>query len=226
MKPLIITKFLSIVCVLFSGYTFAVVQHSEDSSIVGKVFGDTICFNSDGAILELSECDGSVNDEGMVTSVGNPIWKWKGTSPSGINGCGVTAVNPVTSATCPFYLNSNFADCPFEKYVLIQTTQSGHYWAIKANSPCSAVATPERAGLVPCRKTDAFDTVNGCYAASPSEISIEGGFIKLDTSIAPPPEEHCLEIAHEGRMVVDSLNGILYICTEAGWEPITTDTIP
>ena len=222
MKPLIFTKFLSIVCVLFSGYTFADVAHPEDPNIVGGVFGGTVCFNSDGAVADLSECDGLGFDEGMVTSVGNPVWKWKGLSPSGINGCGVAAVNPVTNATCPLSIDTNFADCPFNKYVLVQTTVSGHYWAIKANSLCSAIATPEATGLVPCRTTDAFDTVYGCIEPDPPEISIEDGFIKLDTT-TEPPAAYCLETAHEGRMVVDSVNGILYICTQERWEPITTD---
>ena len=221
MKPHIISKILSIVCVIFCGYTSADVVHPEDPSIVGGVFGGTVCFNNDGQVLSTSECDGFGADEGMMTRTA--LWWWRGESPSGINGCGLAPVNPVSGATCPFYIDEDFANCPFDKYVLVQTTDSGHYWAVKANSNCTAIALPESTGLIPCRTTDAFDPVYGCIEPSPSEITIEGGFIKLDTSTARPPEVHCLESAHEGRMVVDSVNGKLYICTDIGWESITTD---
>ncbi|MGD9264361.1 MAG: hypothetical protein PVJ71_01150, partial [Lysobacterales bacterium] len=103
------------------------------------------------------------------------------------------------------------------------TTGSGHYWAVKANSQCDAIATPESTGLVPCLATDAFDPIYGCYAPNPPVITVEDGFIKLDTSSAPPSGAHCDESADEGRMVADTVNGILYICTAIGWEPIRTD---
>ena len=224
MKHLIFTKFLSVVCVLFSGYTFADVAHPEDPNIVGGVFGHEVCFNSDGAVDGISECDGSDVDEGRL---GAYLFWWRGMGASGINGCGLDAVNPVSSATCPFYdLDFGFTNASFDKYVLVQTTGSvGHYWAVLADDT-GTIATPETTSLVPCLTTDAFDPDYGCYAPSPPEISIEDGFIKLDTSTAPPNDVHCLETAHEGRMVVDSVHGKLYICTEVGWESITTDKIP
>ena len=154
----------------------------------------------------------------------NTTSDFPGLVPSGINGCGLAAVNPVSSATCPYTIDTWFEeDCPFDKFVLVQTTGSGHYWAVKANSQCDAIATPESTGLVPCLATDAFDSIYGCYAPNPPVITVEDGFIKLDTSSAPPSGAHCDESADEGRMVADTVNGILYICTAIGWEPIRTD---
>lgn len=50
------------------------------------------------------------------------------------------------------------------------------------------------------------------------EISVEGGYIKLDvTSGNLPPSEDCNDGKHNGRMVLDNVNGILYLCTESGW---------
>jgi len=223
MKPHTFLQILSIAWLLICGHTFAYVVHPEDASIVGGVFDDTACFNSDGAVASLSECDGGVVDEGMVRNVGG-IWKWMAVGPSGINGCGIDPVNPVSSAICEFKTNDEvIADCPFDQYVLVQTTASGHYWAVKANSSCTAIATPEATGLVPCLTSDAFDPVYGCIEPIPSEITIDGGFIKLDTSTERPPAVHCLENAHEGRMIMDSVHGKLYICTDVGWESFTTD---
>lgn len=49
-------------------------------------------------------------------------------------------------------------------------------------------------------------------------IQVEGSYIKLETLEGqPPPDEHCANNTHDGRMVVDSVNDLLYICTQSGW---------
>jgi hypothetical protein len=50
------------------------------------------------------------------------------------------------------------------------------------------------------------------------QISIENGFIKLDTTNgATPLAIDCSSDAHNGRMVFDEMNELLYICTPSGW---------
>jgi subtilisin-like proprotein convertase family protein len=53
----------------------------------------------------------------------------------------------------------------------------------------------------------------------PSLIEISGGYISLDvTNGAPPINADCEEPAHEGRMVYDNVNSVLYICSSTGWQ--------
>lgn len=50
------------------------------------------------------------------------------------------------------------------------------------------------------------------------EISVEDGFIKLDTTGGYlPMENDCIVSEHYGRMVLDEVNGNIYICAELGW---------
>ena len=51
----------------------------------------------------------------------------------------------------------------------------------------------------------------------PPVMTIETGYIQLDTYGEAPPAPHCADITHQGRMVIDSVNGLIYICTETGW---------
>lgn len=49
------------------------------------------------------------------------------------------------------------------------------------------------------------------------QISINGGYIKLDINIGvPPPDSDCTLSEHAGRMVYDPVGKILYIC-DTGW---------
>lgn len=196
--------------------------HPENTNIVGLVLGNAVCFNNDGAVAGSGECDVSSVDEGFVTTDGN----WKGGVFSGINGCGASAVNPVSSATCPF-TQTYFYPCTNDEYVLVQTTKSSHFWAVKANADCTGVATPETTGLVPCRLTDAFDAVTGCVGRTTNQtgISVKGSYIQLETTTAPPTE-HCVDITHHGRMVVDSEYDLLYICTQSGWTTTSLTPVP
>lgn len=52
---------------------------------------------------------------------------------------------------------------------------------------------------------------------NPPVMTIESGYIQLDTYGEAPPFLHCADITHQGRMVIDSVNGLIYICTESGW---------
>lgn len=50
------------------------------------------------------------------------------------------------------------------------------------------------------------------------EISVVDGFIKLDiANEGEPLNADCSSNSHEGRMVLDSDAGILYLCTSSGW---------
>lgn len=193
-------------------------MHPEDNAIVALVDGADVCFNNDGNLTSISECDNSGVDEGFA---GIESSNWFGGDLSGINVCDTLAVNPVSSATCvPSF--GGFAACQANQYVLLQTTGSNHHFAVKANASCTMIATPDSTGLVPCLATDAFDTIEGCVPGNPPVISVDEGFFQLDSDSAPPAS-HCADSSHEGRMVVDSQNGLLYICTQAGWTKITPD---
>lgn len=55
--------------------------------------------------------------------------------------------------------------------------------------------------------------------AIPPQISIEGGYIKLDTiGDALPHISHCNDPGHYGRMIYAELNSSLYICGPFGWD--------
>lgn len=51
-----------------------------------------------------------------------------------------------------------------------------------------------------------------------SLLSLGHGYLKLGTTGGyPPPPEDCLESVHDGRIVVDEVNQIIYLCTSSGW---------
>ena len=207
---------LGIVSVLFGGVAHAFLAHTENNNIVGISDGDSVCFNNDGAIASISECSTTIVDEGLVYSFNS---YWNGGGGSGINGCGTDPVNPVSSAICP-YTKTSFDFCINSKFVLVQTIRSGHYWVVKANSDCTGIETPETTGLVPCLSTDSFHPDTGCTRSPPSPnppvIGIEGGYLKPN-AMTVPPDEHCDDVEHVGRIVVDGRNDIIYVCTPTGW---------
>lgn len=220
MRKTMRTSVIALFFILFSGHVHAMVAHTEDPNIVGFRTFSLICFNNDGAIADFSECDNSAVDEGKV-GINAAQVKWQGVSDSGILACGAGAVNPVSSANCPFSVGF-FDDCVPNEYVLVKTTKSGHFWALRANSDCTWVGDSEATGLFPCLQTDAFDAVSGC-APDATQISVEDGYIKAETD-TDPPISHCINTSHYGRMVVDSSGfGGLHICTQNGWEYISTD---
>ncbi|EGV32501.1 hypothetical protein ThidrDRAFT_1351 [Thiorhodococcus drewsii AZ1] len=50
-------------------------------------------------------------------------------------------------------------------------------------------------------------------------ITIGKGFVDLDiTNGLHPDTSYCKDDHHYGRLVVDEVNSILYICTQAGWD--------
>lgn len=213
MNPNALAVISTIVCFLFSDNANAEdIHHPENTGIVGIVTQHAACFNNDGAIALTAECNGSAADEGFVSV--NYSAGWVGGSLSHINGCGVDAVDPVSSATCPNTYSDTFAICTNNEYVLVQTTKSGHFWAVKANYDCGLIAE-----LVPCLSTDAFEHDNGCIPKQDnlSMITVKGGYIQLETTVLTPAATHCAAAAHEGRMIVDTVNDLLYICTQSGW---------
>lgn len=59
----------------------------------------------------------------------------------------------------------------------------------------------------------------GANTGNKPQISIVGGFIKLDTTNGNEPSaSDCSNDEHDGRMVFDDVNGILHICSDAGWK--------
>jgi hypothetical protein len=223
MKRIPFAVILIIVGVVFYGNANATVVHPENPNIVGKLVSDqVICFNNDGVVTGIEDCltPGSPFDEGRLAIDPQQPGEanWVGGAGSGINGCGTVPVDPVSSAVCPITFEpSHFATCTPGGYVLIQTTKSGHFWAVKADAGCHYIESPEPIGLVPCLSTDAFDPVSGCYGPTPPVMTLDKGYIQLDTNGAPPPDSHCDDASHDGRIVADSLNGLVYICTIAGW---------
>lgn len=204
---------LIVACVLFSGYMFAAdgpqTSHPENRNIVGLNDG-RVCFNNDGAVETVGECNVTPVDEGFVSLSSS---EWKGGGASGINGCGTAAVDPVSNAICPLTLTS-FATCDNDEYVLVQTTRSGHYFSIEPYNDCAAIYI---FGLTPCLKSDSFDPATGCTPTdNPPQFSIENGYIQLD-DVGFPPDSHCADASHYGRMSVDGELDRLYICTKSGW---------
>ena len=69
-----------------------------------------------------------------------------------------------------------------------------------------------------------YDNVVFAETEPPSIISIDGGYIQLDTTEGiAPSAAHCAVTAHNGRMVVDDVNDDLYICTNSGWKTTPLD---
>lgn len=209
-------RFLCIVCILFSGYANSQVAHPENPDIVGTTagsFGNDVCFNNDGTIVDTEECSDPLAAEGYVYVNST---EWRGGLNLGINGCGATSVDPVTNAACPF-TTTTFASCTPNQYVLVQTISSGHYFAIRAGDTCGVFNRPETEVIFPCLSTDSFHPVTGCASADPSEVSIDG-YIKLDVNNGThPPDAHCEDTADVGRMAVDDVNLRIYVCTQFGW---------
>lgn len=204
----------------FSGFSHAEVVHPEDSNIVGAVVSDGdldfACFNNDGAVAHFDECSnpGSAEFEGEV-GIANGSWFG---GLVGIYACEDAAADPVSSASCSYHLGF-WRSCTPKEFILVQTVNSGHYWAVKANLFCTNIAAPEATGLVPCLQTDVFDPVNGCgQFKNQTAISAKGGYIQLEVQHDRlPPETHCSDSSHHGRLVVDDVNDLLYICTQSGW---------
>lgn len=149
-----------------AGSPVAHVENSNIVAIIGTEFGgDDVCFENDGNI-DANNCDNvsGAPDEGYIFVNGG---NWVGGATSTIKGCGVASVDPVSSAICPT-TNTDFAICSNNGYVLVQTTKSNHYFAIKANADCTAIAKPEATGIVPCRTNDSFDPSTGCFAGTGS----------------------------------------------------------
>ncbi len=225
MKRLAFAEFLTIFSIFLSGYANAIVAHPKNADIVGGVLSYIVCFNNDGAVAGSTECDGSSVDEGLL---GVQDGDWRSGPASGIYSCGTDPVDPVSSATCSYNQGVAITACTGDESILAKTeTISGHFWAVRGDRTCTNISTPETAGLVPCLSSDAFDPVTGCSPSlSPSEITVEEGYITLETlSGTPPPIQHCTENAHGGRMVVDNVNSRIYICTQKGWEYISTSGV-
>jgi hypothetical protein len=83
-------------------------------------------------------------------------------------------------------------------------------------STITTANSPSR--IIPCESSDIFSPQTGCQQPPRPQISIEDGFIKLDTTDGNAPNaDYCSETAHNGRMVFDDVNDRLYICTATGW---------
>lgn len=142
-----------------------------------------------------------------------------GTDPPIIWGrvCSGTPGEPIETYTCEVETGpanpSTTTWCLFSENPRI----GGKAWAVKFVD--GFIPTNDGASFVRCEGVDTFDSVNGCIETLPSQIGIEGGFIKLDTTDGfAPPDRNCSLTAHNGRMVVDDVSNKLYICTASGWK--------
>ena len=101
---------------------------------------------------------------------------------------------------------------------------AGNVWAIDRDLPTLPNITNANASsrIIPCKISDIFSPNSGCRP--PAVFSIEG-FVKLDTTEGSAPADGlCSETGHNGRMVVDDINDLLYVCTGSGWK--VTSLIP
>jgi hypothetical protein len=57
----------------------------------------------------------------------------------------------------------------------------------------------------------------GIGTTSPQSALQVGGYVQLDVLSAAPPATDCDEASELGRMKVDVVNDLLYICTNSGW---------
>ncbi len=49
-------------------------------------------------------------------------------------------------------------------------------------------------------------------------VSLSSAYVNLDiTNGHPPPTTHCQDDSHYGRMVLDDVKSILYVCDQTGW---------
>ena len=136
--------------------------------------------------------------------------------PSGL-ACEGTPGYPVGTYTCT--VGTGAVNVPSTFWCLFSETPriGSKAWAIKFVN--GLIPSNDAASIVRCQGTDMFDAENGCRPPPP-EISIDGGYIKLDTTAGNVPlDADCSLDAHDGRMVVDNINDILYICMQSVWEP-------
>jgi hypothetical protein len=57
----------------------------------------------------------------------------------------------------------------------------------------------------------------GIGTATPHSALEVDGYVQLDTLTSAPPAADCDEASERGRMKVDIVNNLLYICTNSGW---------
>ena len=132
--------------------------------------------------------------------------------------CSGTSGDPIETYTClPNIFGPALASST--SWCLFSETPrtGGKAWAVKYVD--GIIPTNDGASIVRCEGSDTFDSVNGCQ--QPHEISIETGFIKLDTTDGPPEDGFCSEPEHSGRMVVDDSS--IFICLVGGWQSILLD---
>lgn len=134
--------------------------------------------------------------------------------------CNGTSGNPVSDYVCDLTDTPNASGtvwCLFSE----NPRTDGKAWAVKYVN--GDILTNDGDSIVRCKGTDVFYSDIGCLAP-PSQISVEGGYIKMDTTDGgAPPSRDCTVGDHYGRTVIDDVGGKLYICTQVGWETITTD---
>jgi len=215
-------KRIAVFFILINFSTLAVAvnttSHLLDLFIVAGIETHEVCFNNDGIIASLSECNGYqyLLDEGYLKI--NESLQWAGGNDSGINGCGTSTVYPVSSATCPF-TTTGFADCIENQWVLVQTTKSGHFWAVRDAASCTGPTN--NLYIWPCLFTDRFSPESGCLATGDMDsVSVGPGYLKFKTYKFgnTPPADHCTDEEHEGRFAVNSHTNTLFVCMRYGWK--------
>jgi len=155
-----------------------------------------------GGAYGLGACSTAIGGAGIVGRVCN------GTAGDTVDSfvCDSTQVTQTDSLWCLFSENPR---------------SDNKAWAVKYSA--GEIPTNDGQSIVRCLGADTFDPATGCTPplVLPTQISVEGGYIKLEvTNGTPPPPQDCdfsKNFSHWGRMSIDRVNSILYICTDAGW---------
>jgi len=141
-----------------------------------------------------------------------------GTGNAGVTGllCSGTLGDSVDAYTCASVLGAQHPGSTFWCLFSENPRIGNKAWAIKYVD--GLIPTNDETSIVRCQGTDIFDPVAGCRLPPP-EISVEDGFIKLETTEgATPLGINCSVPSQYGRMLIDNVNDLLYICSDTGWK--------
>jgi hypothetical protein len=209
-------KQISLLCTLF------LLLVTSSSAYAGVTDGDVTAYRLAGNTKYVVFTDDPLDDpDSVIAPLGTAYMSVTSCTASvgtaSITGlvCSGTSGEPVANYSCTTgnsILNaSNTTWCLFSE----NPRTGDKAWAVKYTG--GFIPTNDGDSIVRCKGADKFDSENGC-TAGPSEIGIKGGYINLETTDgSAPPDSDCSLDAHNGRMIVDDVNNLLYICTDSGW---------
>jgi hypothetical protein len=110
----------------------------------------------------------------------------------------------------------------FDRFMGVYNNERPHQALNSVYPGDGVIPTNDVASIVRCEEHDRFHPESGCRPAS--QISINDGFIRLETTDGDAPiGADCSLDTHNGRMVVDDVNDLLYVCTASGWKTSPLD---